>query len=335
MNILLTGGAGYIGSHTALLLKEQGFDVVLFDNLSNSHHNVVEQLEKLSTKKIPFVKGDIRDIDLLSSTLKNFKIEAVIHFAGLKSVNESTKDPLHYYDNNVGGSLNLFRAMQNNRIKKIVFSSSATVYGEPKYLPYDENHPTNAINPYGRTKLHIEQILKDIVQSDPEWSVICLRYFNPVGAHRSGLISENPLGIPNNLMPYILRVASGDFNQLNVFGSDYKTKDGTGERDYIHVEDLAAGHLAALKYITSMKGWEAINLGSGKPISVLELVHAFEKVNSKKIPIKLTEKRQGDLPSYYANFDKARKKLNWMPHKNLEDICQSAWKAHQLTTGLL
>jgi UDP-glucose 4-epimerase len=335
MNILLTGGVGYIGSHTAFLLIEQGFNVVLFDNLSNSHQNVVKQLEKLTSKKIPFVKGDIRDIDLLSSTLKNFKIEAVIHFAGLKAVNESAKDPLHYYDNNVGGSLNLFRAMEKNHIKKIVFSSSATVYGEPKYLPYDENHPTNAINPYGKTKLYIEQILNDLVQSDSEWSAICLRYFNPVGAHSSGLISENPLGIPNNLMPYILKVASGDFNQLNIFGSDYKTRDGTGERDYIHVEDLAAGHLAALKYIFNMKGWEAINLGSGKPTSVLELVRAFEKANSKNIPIKLTEKRQGDLPSYYANFDKAHKKLNWIPRKNLEDICQSAWKAHQLTGGLL
>ena len=335
MNILLTGGTGYIGSHTALLLIEQGFNVVLLDNLSNSHHSVVEKLEKLSAKKIPFVKGDIRDFDLLSSTFKNFQIDAIIHFAGLKAVNESIKDPLHYYDNNVAGSLNLFRAMVNSRIKRIVFSSSATVYGEPKYLPYDEDHPTNAINPYGRTKLHIEEILKDIVRSDPEWSVICLRYFNPVGAHVSGLIGENPLGIPNNLMPYILKVASGDFNQLNVFGSDYKTKDGTGERDYIHVEDLATGHLAALKCILNMKGWEAINLGAGKPISVLELIHAFEKVNDKNIPIKLTDKREGDLPSYYANFDKARKKLNWIPHKNLEDICQSAWKSHQLNREIL
>ena len=329
MNILLTGGIGYIGSHAAATLIEAGQDVVLFDNLSNSDASVHNRLEKITNKKISFVEGDIRDFELISKTLKQYEIEAVMHFAGLKAVGESVQNPLHYYDNNVGGAMSLICAMQENSIKKIVFSSSASVYGEPEYLPYDEKHPTNPINPYGRTKLFIEEILRDVVVSDSDWSVAILRYFNPVGAHESGLIGESPKGIPNNLMPYIVKVASGELDKLKVFGNDYETRDGTGERDYIHVMDLAEGHLAALNFLKEYKGWHAINLGGGQSTTVLELINTFEKINHKKIPYEVVARREGDLPAYYAKPDLANKILHWKTKRTLESMCESAWKFNE------
>jgi UDP-glucose 4-epimerase len=326
LNILLTGGMGYIGSHTATVLLEAGHEVVLFDNLSNSDAFVLSSLEKITGKTISFIEGDIRDTELLSKTLSEYQVEAVMHFAGLKAVGESVQDPLHYYDNNVGGSLSLILAMQQNKIKKIVFSSSATVYGEPQYLPYDENHPTNPINTYGRSKLFIEEILRDVSIADPTWSIAVLRYFNPVGAHESGLIGELPKGIPNNLMPYIVKVASGELEKLKVFGNDYETRDGTGERDYIHVIDLAEGHLASLNFLNEHKGWHAFNLGSGKSTTVLEMLNAFEKINYKKIPYEVVARREGDLPAYYANPDVANKTLHWKTKRSHVSMCESAWR---------
>jgi len=317
---------GYIGSHTAVTLIEAGHEVVLFDNLSNNDASVLQFLEKITAKKISFIEGDIRDFELLSKTLSEYKVEAVMHFAGLKAVGESVQNPLHYYDNNVGGSISLISAMQQNKIKKIVFSSSATVYGEPQYLPYDENHPTSPINPYGRTKLFIEEILRDVSISDPTWSIAVLRYFNPVGAHDSGLIGESPKGIPNNLMPYIVKVASGELEKLKVFGNDYKTRDGTGERDYIHVMDLAEGHLASLNFLNEHKGWHAFNLGSGTSTTVLELLHTFEKITHKKISYEVISRRGGDTAISYAKPDLANKMLHWNTKRSLDDMCESAWK---------
>jgi UDP-glucose 4-epimerase len=329
MKILLTGGAGYIGSHTAVTLIEAGHEVTLFDNLSNSDSSVLQSLEKITGKKITFIEGDIRDFELLSKTLKDHKIDIVMHFAGLKAVGESAQDPTRYYDNNVGGSLSLIKAMQENAIKKIVFSSSATVYGEPQYLPYDEDHPTNPINPYGRTKLFIEEILRDIVASDSEWSVTALRYFNPVGAHESGLIGESPKGILNNLMPYIVKVASGELEKLKVFGNDYETRDGTGERDYIHVMDLVEGHLAALNFLKEHKGWHVINLGSGKSTTVLELINTFERISHKKIPYEIIARREGDTAISYARPDLASITLHWKTKRTLESMCESALRFNE------
>lgn len=329
MNILLTGGVGYIGSHAATVLIEAGHEVVLFDNLSNSNSSVLQSLEEVTGKKIIFIEGDIRDFELLSKIFKEHKIEAVMHFAGLKAVGESVQDPLHYYDNNVGGSISLIRAMQQNKVKKIIFSSSATVYGEPKYLPCDEEHPKNPINPYGRTKLFIEEILRDVAASDSGWSVAVLRYFNPVGAHNSGLIGDSPKGVPNNLMPYIVKVASGELESLKVFGGDYETRDGTGERDYIHVMDLAEGHLASLNFLEEHQGWHAINLGSGQSTTVLELLHAFEKITQKKIPYKIIARREGDTTISYATSDLANKTLHWTTKRSIELICESAWKFNE------
>jgi UDP-glucose 4-epimerase len=315
---------GYIGSHSAVTLIEAGHEVTLFDNLSNSDPSVLQSLEKILNKKITFIEGDIRDFQHLSKALKKNKIDIVIHFAGLKAVGESIQDPARYYDNNVGGSLSLIRAMQENAVKRIVFSSSATVYGEPKYLPCDEDHPTNPINPYGRTKLFIEEILRDVVASDLEWSVAILRYFNPVGAHESGLIGESPKGIPNNLMPCIVKVASGKLDKLKVFGNDYETRDGTGERDYIHVMDLAEGHLAALNFLKTHKGWHVINLGSGKSTTVLELMNTFERISHKKIPYDIIPRREGDTAISYAKPDLANKTLHWKTKRTLESMCESA-----------
>ncbi len=326
MNILLTGGTGYIGSHTASVLIEAGHKVVLFDNCSNSDPSVHKSLEKICNKKIMLIEGDIRDTKLVSTSLSEHNIEAVMHFAGLKAVDESVKDPLNYYDNNVSGSLSLIRAMQENSVKKIVFSSSATVYGEPKYLPYDEGHPTKPISPYGRSKLYIEEILRDVSASDPEWSIAILRYFNPVGAHESGLIGESPKGIPNNLMPFIVKVASRELKSLKVFGNDYETRDGTGERDFIHVMDLAEGHLAALNFLSRHNSCHEINLGSGQSTSVLELIHTFEKTNQKKISYEIVTRREGDLPAYYAKADYAKKILHWKAKRSIELMCESAWK---------
>jgi UDP-glucose 4-epimerase len=326
VNILLTGGTGYIGSHTAVVLIEAGHNVVLFDNLSNSRRDVVDRLKKITQQDTPFVEGDVRDTALLSKTIKAHKVDAVIHFAGLKAVGESVKNPLKYFDNNVGGTISLLDAMQENEVKKLVFSSSATVYGIPKYLPYDENHSTSAINPYGRSKLHIEEILSDLAESDKEWSIAVLRYFNPVGAHETAMIGELPTGIPNNLMPYLVQVASGRLQVLSIFGDDYPTKDGTGERDYIHVVDLAEGHLAASKFVLQEKGLHAINLGTGNSTSVFELVRSFERVTNRNIPLKIVSRRPGDLAAYYAKAEKAKLLLGWEAKRSIDDMCISAWR---------
>ncbi len=326
MNILLTGGAGYIGSHTAVDLVEAGHKVVLFDNLSNSCRDVVGRLERITNQSIPFVEGDIRDTLLLSKTIKEKKVDAVIHFAGFKAVGESVKRPLEYFDNNVGGTTSLLEAMQENQVKTLVFSSSATVYGEPQYLPIDENHPTSATNPYGRTKLHIEEMLQDVVASDSAFGVVCLRYFNPVGAHESGLIGESPDGTPNNLMPFVSQVAAGKRAKVNVFGDDYPTVDGTGVRDYIHVLDLVSGHLAAINFLAGTKGWHAINLGTGYGSSVLEMIGQFSSSSDRSIPYEVVGRRPGDVASCYASAEKAEKLLKWKATRDLKSMCSSAWK---------
>ena len=329
MNILLTGGTGYIGSHTAVVLSQLGHKVVLFDNLSNSNETVLERLAQITNQQFSFVNGDVRDTDLLKNTLASHSIDAVIHFAGLKAVGESVAKPVDYYANNVQGTVSLLQAMQAQHIKTLVFSSSATVYGQPQYLPLDESHPTSATNPYGRSKLHIEEMLNDLATSDPEWRITCLRYFNPVGAHESGLIGENPNGIPNNLMPYIAQVAAGLRSKLNIFGNDYPTSDGTGVRDYIHVMDLAEGHTAALSFLTQTTGWYAINLGTGKGYSVLEMVQAFESASGKKLSYRMSPRRAGDVAECYANPAKAGELLKWAARRSLDDMCASAWRFQQ------
>ncbi len=326
MNIFLTGGTGYIGSHTALCLAESGYNVTLFDNLFNSDSKVVESLTKIVGKSINFIEGDVRDTKLLSKALKQNNVDAVIHFAGLKSVSESVKNPIDYFSTNVHGSISLIQAMKQNNIKKLVFSSSATVYGIPQYLPYDENHPTNPINPYGRSKLYVEEMLRDLSVSDPSWSIAVLRYFNPIGAHESAMIGELPSGTPNNLMPYILQAASGEIPVLNIFGDDYSTRDGSGERDYIHVMDLAEGHLSALKFISHQGGWHAFNIGTGNSTTVLELVYEFEKICHQKIPTQISQRRPGDLPVYYAEPVKARELLGWVAKRSIADMCLSSWR---------
>ena len=325
MNILLTGGTGYIGSHSAVSLASAGHQIVLYDNLSNSDKSVLDRLEKITHQKMVFTEGDVRDTALLSKVLSQNKIDAVMHFAGLKAVDESSKDPIKYYENNVAGSISLIKAMQLNNIKKLVFSSSATVYGEPQYLPYDEDHPKNPINTYGRTKLYVEEILHDLTSTNDEWSIAVLRYFNPLGAHASGLIGEKPQGIPNNLMPYLCQVASGKLEKLKIFGNDYDTCDGTGERDYIHIMDLAEGHLAALEFLRLHRGWHAFNLGTGQSVSVLQLIQAFEKINHIKIPYEIVNRRPGDLPVYFSKSDFAHKTLGWQAKYSIDAMCESSW----------
>jgi len=328
MNILLTGGMGYIGSHTSVVLAEAGHEVVLYDNLCNSKHTVLDRLETITGKRPTFIEGDVRDTSKLEHALNHHKTDAVIHFAGLKAVGESVEKPIDYYENNVTGTVSLLRAMYTANIKNIVFSSSATVYGNPQYLPLDEQHPTSATNPYGRSKLQIEEVLADLSKSDPGWSIVCLRYFNPVGAHDSGLIGEDPNDIPNNLMPYIAQVASGKLPHLNIFGDDYNTKDGTGVRDYIHVMDLAEGHKSALDFLNNHTGWHAINLGTGTGYSVLEMVQAFEQVSGKNIPYKITNRRAGDIATCYAKADKSNQQLDWRAKRDLDEMCRSAWCFH-------
>jgi len=325
MNILLTGGMGYIGSHTAVVLTEAGHNAVLYDNLYNSKVTVLDRLENINGKRLAFIEGDIRDTSKLEQTLTNHKIDAVIHFAGLKAVGESVEKPIDYYENNVTGTISLLRAMHTANIKNIVFSSSATVYGKPQYLPLDEQHPTSATNPYGRSKLQIEEILADLAKSDPEWRIACLRYFNPVGAHESGLIGEDPNDIPNNLMPYIAQVASGKLTHLNIFGNDYSTEDGTGVRDYIQVMDLAEGHKSALDFLNSHTGWHAINLGTGTGYSVLEMVHTFEQTSGKTVPYQIIKRRAGDIATCYAEVDNSSKQLNWKAGRGLDEMCRSTW----------
>lgn len=333
MRILLTGGAGYIGSHTAVALVAAGHEVVCFDNLSNSRAAVMDRLEAITGQAVPLMVGDIRDRAALEQAIRGHGIDAVIHFAGLKAVGEAVAKPLTYYDNNVRGTLSLIEAMIACEVKSLVFSSSATVYGVPQYLPLDERHPTSATNPYGRTKLMVEEMLGDIAAADPEWRVAVLRYFNPVGAHESGLIGEDPNGIPNNLIPFISRVASGRLARLAVFGNDYDTPDGTGVRDYIHVTDLAAGHVAALQAIATrdepISTW---NLGTGQGYSVLEMVRAFERLNDVSVPYEISARRPGDVPSCYASPDKAKAELGWQASLGLEDMCTSTWRFERMLT---
>ena len=335
MNVLLTGGTGYIGSHTSVVLTKFGHQVILYDNLSNSSDSVLKKLIQITGKKIRFVSGDVRDTQLLASTLASHGIDAVIHFAGLKAVGQSVDKPIEYYANNVQGTISLLQAIQSVKVKTLVFSSSATVYGEPQYLPLDENHPTRATNPYGRSKLYIEEMLNDVAASDPQWRIACLRYFNPVGAHESGLIGDIPKGVPNNLMPYIAQVAAGQLEALNVFGNDYPTPDGTGVRDYIHVMDLAEGHAAALNYLMQTVGWHAINLGTGKGYSVLEMVQTFEKASGREVPYKVVARRVGDAAQCYANPQKATDLLGWSAKRSLDDMCESTWRfQHQASACL-
>lgn len=327
MKVLLTGGTGYIGSHAAVSLVASGHDVVCFDNLSNSRADVIDRIETITGKPIPLVVGDIRDKDGIRTALIGHAVDAVIHFAGLKAVGESVAEPVKYYDNNVRGTLTLIEAMADCQIKTLVFSSSATVYGEPQYLPLDEGHPTSATNPYGRTKLMIEEMLTDVAAADPAWRIAILRYFNPVGAHDSGLIGEDPNGTPNNLMPYISRVASGGLPELPVFGDDYDTPDGTGVRDYVHISDLADGHVAALDGVASRDRPLSIwNLGTGRGFSVLDMIAAFERVNEVPVPHRIEPRRAGDVASCYASPARARDELGWEARLGLDEMCASTWR---------
>ena len=323
--ILVTGGAGFIGSHAVVELLNSGEDVVIVDNFVNSSPEVLERVKKITGKEFGFYEVDLLNEEKLEKVFAENEIEAVIHFAGLKAVGESVQKPIEYYHNNITGTLILLKVMKKYGCKKIVFSSSATVYGNPKELPIKENFPLSTTNPYGSTKLMIEQILQDVVVSDKDFSVAILRYFNPIGAHESGLIGEVPNGIPNNIMPYIMGVATGKYEELTVFGGDYPTPDGTGVRDYIHVVDLAKGHLKALDKIRNEKGVQIYNLGTGKGYSVLELIKTFEKVNDIKVKYKIGARRPGDIPACYADPSKAEKELNWKAEKGVEEMCRDSW----------
>lgn len=322
--ILVTGGAGYIGSHACVALLKAGESVVVLDNFCNSSPIALERVQRICGMQLDVVEGDIRDQSLLEKTLVKFDCTAVLHFAGLKSVQDSMSHPLDYYDNNVVGSHRLLRAMHNSGVNRIVFSSSATVYGIPRFLPYTEDHPLNAVNTYGQTKLVVENMLRDQYASDPNWRIGILRYFNPVGAHESGLIGEDPKGVPNNLVPFVAQVAIGLRERLSVWGDDYDTPDGTGIRDYIHVMDLAAGHVAALKALDSPKCF-AVNLGTGIGNSVLEVIHAFEAVSGRTIPYDIKSRRPGDIDAYYAATDYAAKLLGWKATRTLQTMCADHW----------
>jgi len=326
MRILLTGGAGYIGSHTLLQLLQQQHELCVIDNFSNAAPEALMRVARLSNRSFDHHDATILDSGRLDEIFDNFQPEAVIHFAGLKAVGESDVKPLSYYEENVFGTIQLLKTMDRAKCRRIVFSSSATVYGTPHYLPYDEAHPLAPVNPYGRTKYFIEEILRDWAKTDADKAVMLLRYFNPVGAHPSGDIGEDPRGIPNNLMPFIAQVAIGHRPVLNVFGNDYDTPDGTGVRDYIHVDDLARGHVAALDYITRHKGVEAVNLGAGKGISVLEMVQAFEQASGVSVPLHFAPRRPGDLPQFWADASKAKRLLNWEVEKSLTDMCADVWR---------
>jgi len=327
MNILVTGGTGYIGSHTVLQLLEAGHDVTVIDNLCNSSEESLNRVKNITGKNnLAFLKIDIRDAENLEKLFNNNEFDAVIHFAGLKAVGESTEKPLEYYDNNVGGTTVLCEAMKKANVKTLVFSSSATVYGDPDIVPITENSPTGGTtNPYGTSKLMIEQMLEDLYKSDNNWNIARLRYFNPVGAHESGLIGEDPAGVPNNLMPYITQVASGKLERLSVFGDDYETPDGTGVRDYIHVVDLADGHLKALEKLKNNPGLVTYNLGTGNGYSVLDAINGFEKTNKVKIPYQIAPRRDGDIASCYADPTLAKIELGWSASKSLEDMVRDAW----------
>lgn len=322
MRIFVTGGAGYIGTHTCVELLQHAHDVVVYDNLSNSSLEALRRVETITGKSLTFIEGDIRDESAMCTAMSG--CDAIIHFAGLKAVGESVAKPLEYYDNNVHGTLCLLRAMQKSGIKTLVFSSSATVYGDPESLPLIESHPLRTTNPYGQTKLVIEEILRDLYQSDPTWKIMILRYFNPVGAHESGFIGEDPQGIPNNLMPFVTQVAIGRRESLNVFGGDYPTHDGTGVRDYIHVVDLANGHLKALESLTTPQ-CNAINLGTGTGYSVLDVVNAFARASGKEIPYTIAPRRDGDIAACYADPASAARMIGWSATRTLDQMCRDAW----------
>lgn len=326
MKILVTGGTGYIGSHTVVELLNNDYEVVIIDNLSNSKREVVDKIKEITSKDVVFYEGDVCDKSLLEKIFNDNKIEAVIHFAGYKAVGESVKVPLKYYRNNIDSTLTLCEVMNEYNVKNIVFSSSATVYGTPKSLPIKEDFDVNhATNPYGETKIIIERILNDLYVSDNSWNIALLRYFNPIGAHSSGLIGENPNDIPNNLMPYIVKVATRELKELSVFGNDYDTIDGTGVRDYIHVVDLAQGHIKALKWVLDNNGIDAFNLGTGNGYSVLELVNAFKKYNKVDVPYKIVGRRDGDIASCYANASKAKEVLDWSCKKDIVDMVKDSY----------
>ena len=327
MKILVTGGAGYIGSHTCVELLNEGYEVVIVDNLYNANKKAVDRVEEITGKKVTFYEADICDKEAMDAIFDKEDVQAVIYFAGLKAVGESTVKPLEYYQNNIAGTLTLCDVMRNHGVKNIIFSSSATVYGDPAEIPITENCPKGqCTNPYGWTKSMLEQILTDIQKADPEWNVILLRYFNPIGAHKSGMIGEDPKGIPNNLLPYIAQVAIGKLECLGVFGDDYDTPDGTGVRDYIHVMDLADGHVKAVEYAAQHKGVEVFNLGTGTPYSVLEIVHAFENATGVAIKHEFGARRAGDLPEFWANADKAAKVLGWKAERDLTAMCRDTWR---------
>lgn len=328
--IFVTGGAGYIGSHACVELLNAGFDVTVFDNFCNSSPEALSRVQKITGKSVEFIKGDCRDRASLTAALKQSKAKAVIHFAGLKAVGESVEKPLIYYDNNVVGTLRLIEAMQECTVKTLVFSSSATVYGDPVRLPLTEDHPLSATNPYGRSKLMIEEILRDLQHSDESFRISILRYFNPVGAHASGLIGEDPQGIPNNLMPFVAQVAVGRREALNVWGNDYPTQDGTGVRDYIHVVDLALGHLKALEALEQLHGKQrdclTVNLGTGRGYSVLEVVRAYEQASGKSVSYKIAPRRPGDVAACYADPKRAQELLNWKAKRGLNEMCTDSWR---------
>lgn len=324
MTILVTGGAGYIGSHTCVRLLETGHDVVVVDNFDNSHPEVFQRLEQITGRMPKRETGDIRDREFLQKVIQTYQCTSVIHFAGLKAVGESTQKPLYYYDCNMLGTLRLLQAMRSCNVKKIVFSSSATVYGDPQRLPLDETHPLSATNPYGRTKLMVEEMLRDLYNSDPEWSIAILRYFNPVGAHESGLIGEDPKGIPNNLMPIIAQVATGRREKLSIWGNDYPTSDGTGVRDYIHVMDLADGHVKAMDKLNE-PNCLTVNLGTGEGYSVLDVIKAFEHVSNQHIRYEVAPRRPGDVATCYADPAHAKQVLDWSAKKTLREMCADMW----------
>ena len=324
--ILVTGGAGYIGSHTCVELLNAGLEIVVLDNLCNSHERVLQRIETLTGKKLHFIHGDIRAPEALAQAF-SFPITSVMHFAGLKAVGESVTDPLRYYDNNVYGTLSLLQAMKQHGCKKLIFSSTATVYGIPASVPIEEHFPLNPMQPYGRGKLMVEDILRDLEQSDPDWRIAILRYFNPVGAHESGMIGEDPHGIPNNLMPFIAQVAIGKLPKLNVFGNDYPTPDGTGIRDYIHVVDLAKGHVKALEGLDN--GSLTVNLGTGKGYSVLDMVNAFISSTGQDIPYQVSPRRAGDIAEYWASPQQAAQRLGWTASRSLADMCRDTWRWQQ------
>ncbi len=326
MKILVTGGAGYIGSHTCVELLEAGYEIVVIDNLSNSNEESLHRVEKITGEELDFYKVDMRDKERLRRVFAEHQFEAVVHFAGLKAVGESVEKPLLYYQNNVSGTIVLSEVMEEFDVKNIVFSSSATVYGDPHTVPIKEDFPVQPTNPYGHSKLMIEQILRDLYSSDSSWNVILLRYFNPVGAHKSGLIGEDPNDIPNNLMPYISQVAVGKLDELHIFGNDYPTKDGTGVRDYIHVVDLSIGHLKALDKLKENPGIEVYNLGTGAGYSVLEMISNFEKASGKNVPYKFVERRAGDIATCFADPTKAKGELSWETKKDIADMCEDTWR---------